>query len=175
MADATARRSRNETLRSMIADPDSRHHEAVAEAELDIDYSSSPIVMGTKNDALLPGARLPNTIELRLASGERCGLHEVGHHAGHTALVIGGPSADAARVIELRDALESQRGERMLDVVFVCTTQVDEHATISQEHAELFGIEAITLLVLRPDGHVGLRAEEGYLEALTEYWKLISS
>jgi 2-polyprenyl-6-methoxyphenol hydroxylase-like FAD-dependent oxidoreductase len=169
MADATARRSRNETLRAMIADAASRHHEAVAEAELDIDYSGSPIVMGTKNDTLAPGARLPNTIEVRLASGELCGLHEVGHCAGHTALVIGGPSADAARLLELKDAFESRRGELMLDVVFVCTTQGDEHATLSVEHAALLGGEEITLLILRPDGHVGLRAEEKHLAAVEEY------
>ncbi|HCW18473.1 MAG TPA: monooxygenase, partial [Achromobacter sp.] len=40
-----ARRERDAAIRTIFADPASRHHEAVAEAELDIDYAGSPIVM----------------------------------------------------------------------------------------------------------------------------------
>jgi hypothetical protein len=46
--DPAERRARDEALRMVFADPDSRHHEAVAEAELDIDYGGSPIVMGDR-------------------------------------------------------------------------------------------------------------------------------
>ena len=65
--DPAERRARDEALRVVFADPESRHHEAVAEAELDIDYGGSPIVMGDKHDALAPGQRLPDTIEVCLA------------------------------------------------------------------------------------------------------------
>ena len=58
------RRARDETLRAVFADPTSRHHEAIAEAELDIDYGGSPIVMGDEHEALAPGQRLPDTIEV---------------------------------------------------------------------------------------------------------------
>ena len=50
--DPAERRARDDALRVVFADPGSRHHEAVAEAELDIDYGGSPIVMGDKHEAL---------------------------------------------------------------------------------------------------------------------------
>ena len=52
LTDPAARRARDESLRAVFADPASRHHEAIAEAELDIDYGDSPIVMGDRHDAL---------------------------------------------------------------------------------------------------------------------------
>src|SRR5262249_31109934 len=103
MSDPAQRRTRDATLRAVFADPRSRHHEAIAEAELNIDYGASPIVMGDAHQALGPGQRLPDTIEVRLAGGERRGLHELTHRAGHTALLIGGASArddDLARLVE---------------------------------------------------------------------------
>jgi hypothetical protein len=69
----------------VFADPKLRHHEAVAEAELDIDYGDSPIVMGSRHDVLSPGQRLPDTIEVHLADGTSCMLHELASHAGHIA------------------------------------------------------------------------------------------
>ena len=90
--DPAERRARDEALRAVFADPGSRHHEAVAEAELDIDYGSSPIVMGDKHDALAPGQRFPGAIDVCLADGRACMLHELANRAGHTALLISGSS-----------------------------------------------------------------------------------
>ena len=92
----------------MFADPESRHHEAIAEAELDIDYGGSPIVMGDKHDALAPGQRLPDTIEVTLADGEARLLHELANRAGHTALVIGGSSAPFDVVVQLTSSVQAQ-------------------------------------------------------------------
>ena len=94
LTDPAERRARDETMRKVFLDPKSRHHESVAEAELDIDYGKSPIVMGDKHETLGPGQRLPDTIEVRLAGGKACLLHELTNRAGHTALVIGGLSAN---------------------------------------------------------------------------------
>ena len=69
VTDPAERRAHDETLRAVFADPKLRHHEAVAEAELDIDYGTSPIVMGTRHDALAPGQRFPDTIEVHLTDG----------------------------------------------------------------------------------------------------------
>src|SRR5262249_56985830 len=44
LSDPAQRRARDEAIRANFAQPMSRHHEAVAEAELDIDYGASPIV-----------------------------------------------------------------------------------------------------------------------------------
>ena len=74
MTDPTERRARDETLfERYLPTRASRHHEAIVEAELDIDYGGSPIVMGDAHDALAPGQRLPDTIEVSPADGE--GLH----------------------------------------------------------------------------------------------------
>ncbi|MBB1594603.1 hypothetical protein A9973_10995 [Achromobacter sp. UMC46] len=62
---AHARRERDAAIRTVFADPGTRHHEAVAEAELDIDYAGSPIVMGDPHEALWPGQRLPDQIPLQ--------------------------------------------------------------------------------------------------------------
>jgi hypothetical protein len=64
--DPAERRARDEALRAVFADAELRHHEVIAEAELDIDYGNSPIVVGTKHDKLASGQRLPGTIEVRL-------------------------------------------------------------------------------------------------------------
>ena len=88
--------------------PASRHHEAIAEAELDIDYGRSPIVMGDAHPALGPGQRLPDTIEVRLASGDERGLHELTHRAGHTALLIGGASSRDDDLARLADAMRAR-------------------------------------------------------------------
>jgi hypothetical protein len=77
VTDPAERRARDETLRAVFADPTSRHHEVIAEAELDVDYRGSPIVMGDEHDALAPGQRLPDTIEVILAGGEVCMLHQL--------------------------------------------------------------------------------------------------
>ena len=52
LADTDARRARDEAIRARFAKPSTRHSEAVAEAELDIDYAGSPIVMGDKSESL---------------------------------------------------------------------------------------------------------------------------
>jgi hypothetical protein len=77
VTDPAERRARDGTLRAVFPDPTSRHHEVIAEAELDVDYRGSPIVMGDESDALAPGQRLPDTIEIVLAGGEVCMLHQL--------------------------------------------------------------------------------------------------
>ena len=47
--------------------------------------------------------------------------------------------------------------------------------TIDPSTAELLGIDGITLLVVRPDGYVGLRADRDHLEALSDYGQRLGS
>jgi 2-polyprenyl-6-methoxyphenol hydroxylase-like FAD-dependent oxidoreductase len=83
LADAAQRLARDATLRATFADPDGRHHEALAEAELDIDYGDSPIVLGTPWGDLRPGERL----------GDR--LPQARRGTGHIAILVAAPSAPA--------------------------------------------------------------------------------
>src|SRR3954447_1486017 len=65
LTDPTERGARDESMRSMLADPVARHHEIVAEVELNIDYAGSPIVAGDSGGRLGPGQLLPDTIPIR--------------------------------------------------------------------------------------------------------------
>lgn len=49
LTDPAERRLHDEALREKFAKSSTRHSEAVAEAELGIDYGASPIVMGGKH------------------------------------------------------------------------------------------------------------------------------
>jgi 2-polyprenyl-6-methoxyphenol hydroxylase-like FAD-dependent oxidoreductase len=174
LSDPVERRARDATLRAVFADPTTRHHEAIAEAELDIDYGASPIVMGDAHAALGPGQRLPDTIEVRLANGDRRGLHELTHRAGHTALLVGGSSSRDDDLARLAASIRSPRG---IDATFVLTTRSgDRHgwAFLSPAAADQLGTGEISLLVVRPDGHVGLRADRDHLDALTAYDTLLA-
>ena len=48
-------------------------------------------------------------------------------------------------------------------------------ARLAPAAADQLGIGEITLLVIRPDGHVGLRADRDHVEALAAYHALLAS
>jgi 2-polyprenyl-6-methoxyphenol hydroxylase-like FAD-dependent oxidoreductase len=178
VTDPDERRARDETLRAVFANPTSRHHESVAEAELDIDYGSSPIVMGDQQEALAPGQRLPDTIEIYLASGEARMLHELSYRAGHTAVIIGGLSVHGDRLAQLDRDIRVRRAVSLIEETVVLTARSDDRnlcARIAPAASDKLGIGEVTLLVVRPDGHVGLRADRDHLEALAAYQALLVS
>ncbi len=178
LTDPAARRARDESLRAVFADPASRHHEAIAEAELDIDYGDSPIVMGDRHDALAPGHRLPDTIEVCLAGGETCLLHELAHRAGHTALVIGGPQSQEDELARLDSSVRTHLGKPVVEASCALSARPERQpscARLAPAAADRLGIERHTLLIVRPDGHVGLRADRDHLEALAAYHRRLAS
>src|SRR5262249_13119239 len=94
LTDPAERESRDKAIGAMLADPKARHHEVVAEAELNVDYCRSPIVWGDAGgDHLAPGYRLPQTVAVQRRDTPPCLLHELTYRAGHTLLVVGGPSS----------------------------------------------------------------------------------
>jgi hypothetical protein len=178
LTDPAERRARDRTLRAACADPRSRHHEAVAEAELDVDYRDSPIVMGDPPQALGSGQRLPDTIEVRLASDERCGLHELTQRAGHTALVVGGSSSRDDDLARLAGSIRARSDGALIEATIVLTTRSgDRHAwaRLAPAAGDQLGIGEVSLLVVRPDGHIGLRADRDHLEAVAAYHSLLAS
>jgi 2-polyprenyl-6-methoxyphenol hydroxylase-like FAD-dependent oxidoreductase len=178
LTDPAQRRARDETLRTMLADPKDRYRQAVAEAELDIDYGNSPIVMGERHEALAPGQRMPNTIEITCADGQAGLLHELTHRAGHTALLIGGASVPGDQLGQLAGAIRAQSDAAIIEATVSLTARCGEpslSARLAPPAAEQLGIGDITLLVIRPDGHVGLRADGDHLAALTAYQTLLKS
>jgi 2-polyprenyl-6-methoxyphenol hydroxylase-like FAD-dependent oxidoreductase len=177
--DPAERRARDEALRAVFADPGSRHHEAVAEAELDIDYGSSPIVMGDKHDALAPGQRFPGTIDVCLADGRACMLHKLANRAGHTALLIGGSSVHKEALARVADLIRAQSlASAIVEEVIVVAVGADDQSTyarVAPTAAEQLGIGEITLFVIRPDGYIGLRADRNHVEDLAAYQQLLVS
>ncbi len=177
--DPAERRARDEAIRAVFADADSRHHEAVAEAELDIDYAGSPIVTGDKHDALAPGQRLPDTIEVYLPNGRPCMLHELANRAAHTALLIGGSAIDTEVLARVDESIRARsRACVIIEEFVVISAGSDDrspYARITPTTAEQLGMVEITLLVIRPDGHIGLRSDCNHLEDLTAYQRLLVS
>jgi len=168
LIDPAERAARDEALRTTLADPDARHHEIVAEAELNIDYSASPIVSGPSDPHLGPGARLPDTIRVRV-DGEDGRLHALARHTGHTVLLLTGPGADAgiSRPV-LEQARELVTASPRFDSVVAPAPD-----TLDPPSLAALGVDGLTLLAVRPDGHVGLRADRDHVDALRRYDDLL--
>jgi 2-polyprenyl-6-methoxyphenol hydroxylase-like FAD-dependent oxidoreductase len=176
ITDPAERSARDEQLVATFADPSTKHHESIAEAELDIDYCHSPIVLGDQHDALAPGHRLPDTLEIHHPNGERQLLHELAHRPGHTALVIGGPNTDADTLRQLADSIRALGASHLFDEVFaVATAEPPAHLLpCSPDLPTALGIADLTLLVVRPDGHVGLRADRDHVAMVVAYRKRLT-
>jgi 2-polyprenyl-6-methoxyphenol hydroxylase-like FAD-dependent oxidoreductase len=178
MVAESERPTRNAAIRSAFADPATRHHEAVAEAELNIDYAGSPIVMGDRTDALWPGQRLSDRIEVLLTAGGTGMLHHYASRLGHTAFLIGGISASQDELAQVRRDMAASFDGSIIETVIALTVNsgvsgID--AYLEPETAEKLGIGNIMLLVVRADGHVGLRADSRHAETLAAYIALLRS
>lgn len=172
MTETGERRARDAAIRGVFANPATRHQEAVAEAELDIDYAVSPIVMGARSAALSPGQLWPSRWEVRPADGVPQALHTLAHRAGHTVILIGGVSAGLDELTELHRTIEALGVGSMPAASFVLTPHgpsAQGHAGIDAAATEQLGVVGITLFVVRPDGYLGLRADDRHVEALAAY------
>lgn len=169
--DPEMRRQRDAAIRGVFADAAQKHHEAVAEAELDIDYAVSPIVAGDRHEAVWPGQRLPDGIAVRrTGSGEAGWLHELATSRGHAAVLVGGASAGADELARARNAFEPD-GTIVEQAITLSANPDVAHADarLDAETARAIGVDGIVLIVVRPDGHIGLRAEADHDAALTAY------
>jgi 2-polyprenyl-6-methoxyphenol hydroxylase-like FAD-dependent oxidoreductase len=172
IAGADERRQRDMAIRAAFADPIQRHHEAVAEAELDVDYAGSPVVMGDAHPGLWPGGRLPDQIHVRLADGSADKLHRYTHRPGHTALLISGASTTPPELARMRQDMAGLADGHLIERVIAVTANAsvpDADAYLEPAAADGLGAANVVLVVVRPDGHVGLRAEQGHAQALSNY------
>jgi 2-polyprenyl-6-methoxyphenol hydroxylase-like FAD-dependent oxidoreductase len=177
LTDPTARNSRDQAIRAILADPATRHHEIVAEAELNVDYSRSPIVSGEANSCLAPGQRLPHTIPVQRSDTRVCRLHELAHRAGHTLLLVGGPSAHGRALVDLHATLDKlATASPLFEAAIALGTHPDlpvQIERIEPAGADLLGVQGITLFVVRPDGYIGMRCDRDHLKALERYRTLV--
>ncbi|WP_291694469.1 FAD-dependent monooxygenase [Bradyrhizobium sp.] len=169
MIDAAERDSRDQGIKAALADPKKRHHEIVAETELNIEYSRSPIVSGDANSYLGPGDRLPGAIPVQVSDRRPRGLHELTQGAGHTLMLLAGPTAHNSVLLDLHAALQKHTIDSPL---FEASVQIGH---LERPAADLMGIEEITLLAVRPDGYIGLRSDREHLSAFERYRTLLSA
>ena len=105
-------------------------------------------------------------------------LHELTNRAGHTALLIGGLSVQGERLARLDSSIRARSGASVIEATVVLTTLSGDQnpcARLAPAAADQLGIGEITLFVIRPDGHVGLRADRDHIEALAAYHALLVS
>lgn len=149
LTDPAERRDRDATIRATFAEPASRYNEVVAETELNVEYSTSPIVFGDGGSALTAGQRAPNTLSVR--------------SAGHTIVLAVDATAGNSESASLLDALRK----------FVDGSRVFE-AVVSLDASDVLGGRGTTLLAVRPDGYVGMRCERDHLASLERYRSLVT-
>ena len=173
MHDPTERQTRDQALRATLTDPASRHHEAVAEAELNVDYSGSPIISGHPTRSLAAGQRLPDTIAVEASASGPGRLRGLTHRADHTLLLLGGPTAPGTALTGLLDSLHELTTQSPLfeaAVALGAGPDLPDHSGhLDPVAADLLGVQGTTLLAVRPDGYIGLRADHNHLAALERY------
>jgi 2-polyprenyl-6-methoxyphenol hydroxylase-like FAD-dependent oxidoreductase len=177
LTDPAERDKRDEAIRAMLSDPEDLHQQVMAETELIIDYSSSPIVTGDASNDLAAGYRLPDTIPIEWPDTSRRGLHQLAHRGGHTLMLLAGPGADDSAFADLHTALQDvAKGSPLFETAVALSTHSDLPVPMGQlapSAADLLGVEGITLLAMRPDGYIGLRSDRNHLIALEGYRALI--
>ncbi len=187
---------RDAEVRDALTDPDTAHSEAVAEAELNIDYRDSPIVMaggGTGEDPSLtnsgevrsgsspvplePGARLPDLGPVTGGPSEPpVRLHQLTHRPGHTLIVIaiGDGGDELPRLFAELQGLVAR--SPLFDVAFALATAPDQApvGTIHPEAAARLGVRSLAVLAIRPDRHVGFIGEGATLADVEAYAALVT-
>lgn len=173
------RDARDGELRELFADATNRLHEVVAEVELDISYDGSSIVDGAPNASLGPGERLPDVGPVVAWGAGPARLHELTHGgAGHTLLVLVGDRRSTGRPADLLASLDGARDTALFDRVVVLSTDPDRREPIGSLHpaiADALGVTDLTVLAIRPDGHIGLRSDSSDLTSLERYVALVRS
>jgi 2-polyprenyl-6-methoxyphenol hydroxylase-like FAD-dependent oxidoreductase len=171
------RAARDAEVRAALSDPDIAHAEAVAEAELNIDYGASPIVSGDRGGRLGPGQRLPDLGPVTAGPGQpQVRLHQLAHRPGHTllAIAVGDGGDELPRLFAELEGLVAR--SPLFDAAFAFATAPDQApvGTIHPEAAAALGIESLAVLAIRPDRHVGLIKEGATLADVEAYAALVS-
>ncbi len=173
MTDPAKRRARDQAIKTSLADQEVLHHDMVAETELNIQYAYSPIVFGDANSSFAAGYRLPDNIPVHLPQAATSNLHALGHHAGSTLMLLGGPAANPSALLALHAALQKHvRDSPLFEAAVALSARAHEPDSIGRLEpaaAAQLGIDGTTLLAIRPDGYVGLRADRDHLVALERY------
>ena len=176
LTEPAERNLRDQATRELLSHPKDLHQHVMAETELVIDYSHSPIVAGYPCSGLAAGYRLPDNITVTWPDKTQCALHRLAHRAGHTLMLLAGPGADTSVLVDLHAALQEVARDSPLfaeTFAIAACADVTKLGRIDRSVFEQLGIDGITLLAIRPDGYVGLRSDQDQLQALQHYRTLI--
>jgi hypothetical protein len=168
--DEAGRARRDADVRAALSDSETAHNEAVAEAELNITYRESPIVIGA-------GVRLPDLGPVTAApGGPELRLHELAHRPGHTllAVAVGDGGDELPRLFARLEALVAR--SPLFDAAFALATARGDAplGTIHPDAAAALGVTSLAVLAIRPDRHVGLCAEPASLVDVERYAALLT-
>jgi 2-polyprenyl-6-methoxyphenol hydroxylase-like FAD-dependent oxidoreductase len=190
------RAKRDAEVRSALSDSETVHSEAVAEAELNIAYRESPIVVGRGAEeedpsltnsgevrsgsslaSLRAGDRLPDLGPVRAGEGEpEVRLHELTHRTGHTllAVAVGDGGDELARLHAQLEGLVAR--SPLFDAAFALATGTDHlpYGSIHANAAAALGVKSLAVFAVRPDRHVGLVAEPASLADVEAYEALVT-
>ncbi|MGC2402907.1 MAG: FAD-dependent monooxygenase [Acidobacteriaceae bacterium] len=179
LTDPAARRERNQAIKALLSDPEQQRLEVMAETELRISYTGSPIIMGDVSDTVGGGVRLPDTLQVEcLEPGVRY-LHQLAQRAGHTLLLLAGPEANDSELRSLHSAiLKEVAGSVIFESAFTLATHTDlsdKIGRLDSRTASQLGIRNTALLAVRPDGYIGMRSDLNHLAAIGSYRDLIQA
>ena len=157
LTDPGERYSRDQSVRAVLDGSAAKHHEVVAETELNVDCCGSSIVVGDTNSYLGPGHRFPDTIAVQPWDSGRRPLHELTHRAGHTLVLLGGPTTRGPELAPLLAALQHLATGSVLFEAAFAFTRAPTWPTIS-------GAWNPPQLIPRCPGHHPFRcAPDGYI------------
>lgn len=164
---------RDRAIAALQADPAARRQEVVAEAEMNVSYACSAIILGGGGtphgfaDAFGAGQRLPTTIAAPPGAGANL-LHRLTHRCGHTLLLLAGPETSQEALDALQAELEADRVAGTVPPALV-----EAVVAVRLEAAPSLGLGPLTLLAVRQDGFIGLRADADHLRAVRRYGALV--
>jgi hypothetical protein len=165
------RAARDRAIAAMLANPVARQQEVVAETEMNVSYASSAITLGgaigSEVQPFGAGQRLPTTIAAPPAAGAEL-LHALTHRCGHTLLLLAGPELSPEALSSLQAELEAERAAGSLPPALV-----EAVVPVRLEEPSSLGLAPLTLLAVRPDGFIGLRADADHRSAVRRYGGLV--
>lgn len=169
------RAARDRAIAAMLANPAARQQEVVAETEMNVSYAGSAIIGAGEGQpdcfaeafGFGAGQRLPTTIALPPGAGASL-LHQLTHRCGHTLLLVAGPETPSEAIADLQAELEAERAAGA-----VPPELVEAVVTVRLEEALNLGLGPLTLLAVRPDGFIGLRADVDHRKAMRRYGELV--
>ena len=164
--------ARDRAIAAMLADPAARRQEAVAEAELNVSYAGSAITSDAERTEATARPWRPDSgcpPRSRCRPGAAAGhLHQLTHRRGHTLLLLADGEADPAALATLRAQLEADDA-----ATAPARALVEAVVAVRLEESSGLGLGPLTLLAVRPDGFIGLRADSDHRQALRRYRQLV--